>query len=144
MPYCHDVCSSGKKLSRVSSGLVWWSLISWLCIRPSMHSHPEWGPRYYKASITSQIGLPEDFIPAGSTLNTSSRATEYKGMFVGAYIFELMVAAYSCVRPQVSVASPGICQIEIMKSILLQESIATALPWDGTSDYLHTKHGAGV
>ena len=39
-------------------------------------SNPEWGPIYYKASITTQ-GLPEPLSLRGSTLST--RATEHKG-----------------------------------------------------------------
>ena len=39
-------------------------------------SNPEWGPIYYKASITVQ-GLPEPSFLRGSTLGT--RAAEHKG-----------------------------------------------------------------
>ena len=47
-------------------------------------SNPEWGPKYYKASIAAQ-GLPEPSSFRGSTLGT--RAAEHEGCNLGMQIY---------------------------------------------------------
>ena len=70
-------------------------------------SNPEWGPIYYKVSITAQ-GLPEPSSLRGSTLGT--RAAEHKGCNWACKLTD-GCSLESCVWPhlQWAVASSGIC-----------------------------------